>query len=102
MCLVGPDAQDPISCMAMDGKAVWTSSGPDVIKYLRGKEVARISNPLGSTLSYFIIFGNQLLALTEDGKRMFVWDTAEGGTYAISSVYDSRSAVTSLAVNHRV
>lgn len=65
--------------MAMDGKAVWAASGSDVIKYLRGKEIARLSNPLGSTLSSFIIFGNQLLALTEDGKRMLVWDTAEGG-----------------------
>ena len=63
----------------MDGKAVWAASGSDVIKYLRGKENARLSNPLGSTLSSFIIFGNQLLALTEDGKRMLVWDTAEGG-----------------------
>jgi U3 small nucleolar RNA-associated protein 21 len=25
--------------MAMDGDAVWAASGPNVIKYLRGKEV---------------------------------------------------------------
>ena len=36
---VGPDAHEPITSMAMEGKAVWAASGPDVIKYLRGKEV---------------------------------------------------------------
>lgn len=25
--------------MAMDGNAVWVASGPNVVKYLRGKEV---------------------------------------------------------------
>lgn len=40
-------------------------------------QIDRLSNPFGSTLSFMLIFGNQLLALTEDGKRMLVWDTAE-------------------------
>ncbi|GJE90786.1 WD40 and Utp21 domain-containing protein [Phanerochaete sordida] len=74
---VGPDAQEPISCLAMEGKAVWAAAGPDVIKYLRGKEVARLSNPLGSPISFILIFGTQMLALTEDGKRMLAWDTNE-------------------------
>lgn len=75
----GPDAHEPITYMAMDGKAVWAAAGSDVIKYLRGKEVTRVSNPFGSTLSFILIFGTQLLALTEDGKHMIVWDTNEGG-----------------------
>ena len=36
---IGPDAPAPIASLAMDGNAVWVSSGPNVIKYLRGKEV---------------------------------------------------------------
>ena len=36
---IGPDAPQPIASMAMDGNAVWISSGPYVIKYIRGKEV---------------------------------------------------------------
>ena len=36
---LGPDAPAPISSMAMDGNTVWVSSGPSVIKYVRGKEV---------------------------------------------------------------
>ncbi|KAF7796706.1 hypothetical protein EIP86_007889 [Pleurotus ostreatoroseus] len=75
---VGPDLEEQISHMAMDGKAIWVSSGTELIKYLRGKEVARISNPLGSPLSFILVFGNQILALTEDGGRMLVWDTVEG------------------------
>ena len=37
--LLGSDLNEPISCMAMEGKAIWVSSGTDVIKYGRGKEV---------------------------------------------------------------
>lgn len=45
---LGPDAIDPISCMAMEGDNVWAASGSDVIKYYRGKEV--------SPLHCFMIF----------------------------------------------
>ncbi|KAJ3552995.1 hypothetical protein NM688_g3858 [Phlebia brevispora] len=79
---VGPDAHDQISYMAMEGKAVWVSAGTDLIKYLRGKEVTRLSNPLGSKLAFMLVFGNQLLALTEDGGHMLVWETAEGSLQA--------------------
>ena len=40
----GPDAPHPIASMAMDGNAVWVSSGPYVIKYLRGKEVCSFNS----------------------------------------------------------
>ncbi|KAF7967205.1 hypothetical protein HWV62_35121 [Athelia sp. TMB] len=77
LLFVGPDAADMISSMAMEGDAVWAAAGPNVIKYLRGKEVARLKNPFGSTLSSILIFGSQLIGLTEDGGRMLVWDTTE-------------------------
>ncbi|TCD62177.1 hypothetical protein EIP91_007261 [Steccherinum ochraceum] len=78
LLFVGPDLSEDISSMAMDGNAVWVASGPNVVKYLRGKEVTRLQNPLESTLSYILIFGTQLLALTEDGRRMFAWNTKSG------------------------
>ena len=97
MVVVGQDAPDPISCMAMEGDAVWTASGSCAIKYLRGKEVSlstyqgslmlkkiqvgRVTNPLGTPLSSILIFGSRLLALTEDGSRMFIWGTQDGGNY---------------------
>jgi len=86
-----------ISSLAMDGDAVWASSGQYVMKYLRGKEVShraecavglslnmlvqvfRFSNPVDTVLSCIILFGSQLLALTEDGRRMLMWETSEGG-----------------------
>ena len=93
---VGPDAPEPISSLTMDGDAVWAASGPHVIKYLRGKEVRflciadwyqsskpvqvlRATNPLGTALSFISIFGSQLLALTENGGRMLLWNTSEAG-----------------------
>ncbi|KAJ7741593.1 Utp21 specific WD40 associated putative domain-containing protein [Mycena maculata] len=78
LLFVGPDAPEQISCLVMDGDAVWAAAGPHVIKYLRGKEILRGTNPLGTTLSYITIFGTQLLALAEDGRRMLLWETSTG------------------------
>ncbi|KAJ7632781.1 Utp21 specific WD40 associated putative domain-containing protein [Roridomyces roridus] len=78
LLFVGPDAPEQISSLAMDGDAVWAASGPNVLKYIRGKEVLRGTNPLGTSLSYITIFGEHILALTEDGRRMLLWDTTTG------------------------
>ncbi|KAJ3812423.1 Utp21 specific WD40 associated putative domain-containing protein [Lentinula aff. lateritia] len=77
LLFVGPEVEEQISSMVMDGDAVWIASGPNVIKYIRGKEVSRLVNPLGTTLSFVTIFGTQLLSLTEDGGRMLCWDIRE-------------------------
>ncbi|KAG0705974.1 Utp21 specific WD40 associated putative domain-containing protein [Suillus ampliporus] len=76
LLFVGPEVEDPISCLVMDGDAVWAASGVHVIKYLRGKEVARVSNPLRTPLAFVVLFGSQLLALTEDGGRMLIWEVS--------------------------
>ncbi|KAG6897135.1 hypothetical protein C0992_003915 [Termitomyces sp. T32_za158] len=78
LLFVGPDAPEQISSLAMDGDAVWAAAGPHALKYIRGKEVLRVTNPLGTALSFITIFGSQLLALTEDGSRMLLWNTKEG------------------------
>ncbi|KZT26384.1 Utp21-domain-containing protein [Neolentinus lepideus HHB14362 ss-1] len=78
LLFVGPDAPYAISSMVMDGDAVWVVSGPYIIKYLRGKEVGRVENPLGIHLSSCAIIGSQILALTQDGKRLFVWNKEDG------------------------
>ncbi|THH10776.1 hypothetical protein EW145_g1083 [Phellinidium pouzarii] len=74
LLFVGPDCVDSISCLAMSGDAVWAATGPHVIKYMRGKEVERLTNPLGSKLSFILTFGDQIISLTEDGSKMLVWD----------------------------
>ncbi|KZT09652.1 Utp21-domain-containing protein [Laetiporus sulphureus 93-53] len=74
LLFVGPDAPEPITYMAMEGNSVWTASGPNVIRYIRGKETGRLVNPLGTTISFILVFGSQLLALTDDGSRMLAWD----------------------------
>ncbi|KAJ3736079.1 Utp21 specific WD40 associated putative domain-containing protein [Lentinula guzmanii] len=77
LLFVGPEVEQPISCMIMDGDAVWIASGPNMIKFIRGKEVSRLVNPLGTTLSFLTIFGTQLICLTEDGRKMLCWDMKE-------------------------
>ena len=42
-------------------------------------QVARTTNPLGTPLASIIMFGSHLLALTEDGRRMLVWDVSRDG-----------------------
>jgi len=42
-------------------------------------KVATLTNPLETPLSFITIFGSSLLALTEDGKRMLIWNTVDGG-----------------------
>lgn len=44
-----------------------------------------MTNPLGTALSFITIFASQLLALTEDGSRMLLWNTKEGGEYIFQS-----------------
>ncbi|PCH37842.1 Utp21-domain-containing protein [Wolfiporia cocos MD-104 SS10] len=76
LLFVGPDAPAPITSMAMDNNAVWVASGLNVLKYIRGKETSRLDNPLGTPIASILVFGSQLLALTEDRTRMLVWDVA--------------------------
>ena len=47
-------------------------------------QTLRLSNPLGTNLSFITIFGSQLLALNEQGDKMFIWNTSDGGNYFFS------------------
>lgn len=78
LLFAGPEAPSAITSMAMDGDAVWITSGPHAIKHLRGKECKRITNAMDTTLTSMIIFGTNLLALAEDGSALFVWNTSSG------------------------
>uniref|UniRef100_A0A0W0EUF7 Uncharacterized protein n=1 Tax=Moniliophthora roreri TaxID=221103 RepID=A0A0W0EUF7_MONRR len=78
LLFVGPEVSEQISCLTMDGDAVWAATGCHVVKYLRGREVLRVSNPVETNLSYITIFGSRILALTEDGSRLLCWDTTQG------------------------
>jgi hypothetical protein len=42
-------------------------------------QVLRLSNPLGTNLSFVTIFGPQLLALNDQGDKMLIWNTSDGG-----------------------
>ncbi|KAL5511171.1 UTP21 [Sanghuangporus vaninii] len=76
LLFVGPDCDHPISCLAFSGDSVWASSGPHIVKYLRAKEVGRLTNPLESNISSIIPLGDQMLSLTEDGSHLLIWNCA--------------------------
>lgn len=44
-------------------------------------KVGRSTNPLETNIASLLVLGSELLALTEDGTRMLVWDIGGGGMY---------------------
>ena len=47
--------------------------------FVKSFQVLRLTNPLGTNLSFVTIFGPQLLALNEQGDKMFIWNISDGG-----------------------
>ncbi|KAH9180505.1 Utp21-domain-containing protein [Lactarius sanguifluus] len=86
LLFVGSETQDPITGMAFDSDFVWVSSGPHVLKYSRGKEVGKLTNPLGTLITSPLVFGSHLLALTEDGRNMLAWDISEQGEHLSGTI----------------
>ncbi|KAH9843207.1 Utp21-domain-containing protein [Rhodofomes roseus] len=95
LLFVGPDAPERITCLAMEGNSVWAASGPHVIQYIRGKEVGRLTNPLETNIASVLVLGSQLLALTEDGTRMLVWNV-DSGELAANVQFDSDFVATTM------
>ncbi|KAG7092662.1 hypothetical protein E1B28_008998 [Marasmius oreades] len=85
---IGPGVSEQISCLTMDGDAVWAATGCHAVKYLRGREMLRVSNPVEINLSFITIFGSRLLALTETGDRLLCWDTT-GGDFQFMIQFDN-------------
>jgi hypothetical protein len=42
-------------------------------------KVGRLTNPLGTEITAPLVFGSNLLSLTEDGRNLLIWDTSEEG-----------------------
>ncbi|KAJ1309936.1 hypothetical protein OPQ81_006695 [Rhizoctonia solani] len=74
LILVSPDAPSNITAVALDETFVWALAGAHAIKYTRGKETGRVTNPLGTALSSILLFGSHLLCLSSDGAHAIVWD----------------------------
>lgn len=53
------------------------------------QQTQRITNPLGTSLSFITVFGDKIIALVSDGSRMLVWDTTDSGEYLF--IWRSRS-----------
>jgi len=43
------------------------------------RKVLTASNPFEEPVTSLLVFGSQLLALSEDGGRLLIWDTHDGG-----------------------
>ncbi|KAI0273583.1 Utp21-domain-containing protein [Gloeopeniophorella convolvens] len=97
LLFVGSEAQEAISGLAFDGDIIWVSSGKNVLKYSRGKEVGRMMNPLETALTSPLVFGSNLLTLTEDGRNLLIWDTP---TEALQSQVQFEPGFTAVHILH--
>lgn len=91
----------PITSLAISFDSVYAAAGSYIGRYVRGKEVGRFvlstsspssasssssgsdsdsdsdmddDSPLAPTITHLTLFGTTLVALSLDGRKMFVWD----------------------------
>ena len=79
LLFVSPDSGAEISSLAQTGIEVFAASGSRVIKYTRGKPAGEYMSSTESKLSKILIFGEQLLALKEDGTGLIIWNLVSRG-----------------------
>ncbi|GHJ84709.1 hypothetical protein NliqN6_1111 [Naganishia liquefaciens] len=74
LLFVGPEEEADIASLAVHNNEIFASAGPKVVRYQRGKQVAayQASSP-DVKLGQILIFGEQLLALRQDGCGLLVW-----------------------------
>ena len=53
----------------------WPKNHDGLIEF----KVLTFSNPFEEPVTCLLVFGSQLLALSEDGGRLLVWDIRSGG-----------------------
>ncbi|KAJ9115038.1 hypothetical protein QFC22_005366 [Naganishia vaughanmartiniae] len=74
LLFVGPEEEEDIASLAVHNNDLFASAGSKVIRYQRGKQVAAYSASTPDVkLGQILIFGEQLLALRQDGKGLLVW-----------------------------
>ncbi|KAJ9104508.1 hypothetical protein QFC21_002004 [Naganishia friedmannii] len=74
LLFVGPEEEEDIASLAVHNNDLFASTGSKVIRYQRGKQIAAYSASTPDVkLGQILIFGEQLLALRQDGKGLLVW-----------------------------
>lgn len=71
----GPEATDPLSCVVIDGDAVWAASGVHAIKYIRGKEVCIFDKLPSISLTRFAGLQGSKPPWNYSGFHQFIWFT---------------------------
>lgn len=79
--MTGPEEEAEIASLAVHNNDIFASAGPKVVRYQRGKQVAVYKAGVSDVkLGQILIFGEQLLALRQDGRGMLVWKISTLGT----------------------
>lgn len=85
--LKGPEEEAEIASLAVHNNDIFASAGPKVVRYQRGKQVAVYQASAADVkLGQILIFGEQLLALRQDGRGLLVWKISTLGK-SLSSAF---------------
>ncbi|KAL7415398.1 WD-repeat protein [Mrakia frigida] len=77
LVFVGPSTPKPITSLVLNQDSVFAASGSSIIRYVRGRAVDVYEAPSETTtLVQILVFGEQLLALGEEGDEVFIWNIA--------------------------
>ncbi|KAJ9115237.1 hypothetical protein QFC20_001104 [Naganishia adeliensis] len=98
LLFVGPEEEAEIASLAVHNNDIFASAGPKVVRYQRGKQVAVYQASAADVkLGQILIFGEQLLALRQDGRGLLVWKIS---TLELESEIEFHSSFTATTMMH--
>ena len=74
----------------MTGKEVYAAAGNKVIKYIRGKQAGSLG--ASAEVGKMLLFGDQIIALSTDGTKLFVWSLKSMSAYLNPCLHRSSTA----------
>ncbi|KAJ9111344.1 hypothetical protein QFC19_001112 [Naganishia cerealis] len=102
LLFVGPEEEAEIASLAVHNNDLFASAGSNVIRYQRGKKVATYSASTPDVkLGQILIFGEQLLALRQDGSGLLVWKIATLDVIGVGHA-DGRVRVVDIKVGEEI
>jgi len=114
LLFVGPQLQDDITAITVEGDSVFVAAGNSVYQYIRGRQVASVSTTDGSafqsssssqvtpddTVTQLLVFGSHLLGLAASGKKLFVWSLRPDDFFSLSTTIEFERSFIAKKVMH--
>ncbi|KAK1925552.1 WD-repeat protein [Papiliotrema laurentii] len=97
LVFVGKECKEEIQALAVTGSEVYAVAGSKIFSYVRGKEAGVYKAPNGARLGKILLFGDQLLALKEDGSGLIIFELHQ---YKVQNEIQFHSSFTATTLLH--